>query len=136
MGGFRPPKPPRAYATGPGPHVLLIRPCRDPRDAAQAHPRKFNRKTWKQRQLLLSQSGLVLCIAPPPFSRDRRIKMKNSSSSINQSYQVLIGHLSSYIYVPPYPYMQSLLAIRIAYIGTMHYAKTISLREFAFFSLC
>ena len=42
--------------------------------------RKVNRKTWKQRQLL-SKSGFVLRIAPPPLSRDslRRflgIKMK------------------------------------------------------------
>ena len=38
---------------------------------------KFNRKTWKQRQLL-SKSGFVLRIAPPSLSRDRRIKMKKS----------------------------------------------------------
>ena len=43
--------------------------------------RKFNRKTWKQGQLL-SESGFFLRIAPPPLSRDRRIKMKKS---INQS---------------------------------------------------
>ena len=43
--------------------------------------RKFNRKTRKQRQLL-SEFGFVLRIAPPPLSRDRRIKMKKS---INQS---------------------------------------------------
>ena len=36
--------------------------------------RKFNRKTRKQRQLL-SESGFVLRIAPPPLSHDRRIKM-------------------------------------------------------------
>ena len=42
--------------------------------------RKFNRKTWKQRQLLC-ESGFVVRIAPPPLSRDRRIKMKKS---INQ----------------------------------------------------
>ena len=35
----------------------------------------INQKTWKQRPLL-SESGFVLCIAPPPLSRDRRIKMK------------------------------------------------------------
>ena len=40
--------------------------------------RKFNRKTWKQRQLL-SEFGFVLSIAPPPLSRDRRIKMKKSN---------------------------------------------------------
>ena len=39
--------------------------------------RKFNRKTWKQRQLL-SESGFVLRRAPPPLSRDRKIKMKKS----------------------------------------------------------
>ena len=39
--------------------------------------RKFNRKIWKQGQLL-SESGFVLRIAPPPLSRDRRIKMKKS----------------------------------------------------------
>ena len=44
--------------------------------------RKFKRKTWKQRQLL-SESGFVLRIAPPSFSRDRRIKMKKS---INLSF--------------------------------------------------
>ena len=42
----------------------------------------FNRKTWKQRQLL-SQSGFVLRIAPPPLSRDRRIKMKKSINQVN-----------------------------------------------------
>ena len=44
--------------------------------------RKFNRKTWKQRQFL-SEPGFVLRIAPPPVSRDRtrRVKMKKS---INQ----------------------------------------------------
>ena len=41
--------------------------------------RKFNRKTWKQRQLL-SESGFVLRTAPPPLSRDRRIKIKKSFS--------------------------------------------------------
>ena len=45
---------------------------------------KFNRKTWKQRQLL-SESGFVLRIAPPSLSRDRRIKMKKSIK--NQSNQ-------------------------------------------------
>ena len=40
--------------------------------------RKFNRKTWTQRQLL-SKSGFVLRIAPPPLSRDRKIKMKKST---------------------------------------------------------
>ena len=39
--------------------------------------RKFNRKTWKQWQLL-SESGFVLRIAPTQLSRDRRIKMKKS----------------------------------------------------------
>ena len=43
--------------------------------------RKFKRKTWKQRQLL-RESGFVLRTAPPPLSRDRRIKMKKS---INQT---------------------------------------------------
>ena len=42
--------------------------------------RKFKWKTWKQRQLL-SESRFVLRIAPPPLSRDKRIKMKKS---INQ----------------------------------------------------
>ena len=37
---------------------------------------KFQRKTRKQGQLL-SESGFVLCIAPPSLSRDR-IKMKKS----------------------------------------------------------
>ena len=39
--------------------------------------RKFNRKTWKQGQLLRG-SAFVLRIAPPPLSCDRRIKMKKS----------------------------------------------------------
>ena len=39
---------------------------------------KFNRNTRKQRQLL-SESGFVLRIAPPPLSSDRRIKMKKSN---------------------------------------------------------
>ena len=43
---------------------------------------KFNRKTWKQRQLL-NGSGFVLGIAPPPLSRDKRIKMKKSKSYIS-----------------------------------------------------
>ena len=43
--------------------------------------RKFNRKTWKQGQLL-SESGFILRIAPPPLSRDRRIKMKKSIKSM------------------------------------------------------
>ena len=47
--------------------------------------RKFNRKTWKQRQLL-SESGFVLRIALPPVSRDRRIKMKKSINHIRQAY--------------------------------------------------
>ena len=38
---------------------------------------KFKRKTRKQGQLL-SESGFVLCIAPPSLSRDRKIKMKIS----------------------------------------------------------
>ena len=43
-------------------------------------------KTWKQRQLL-SESGFVPRIAPPPLSRDRRIKMKKSIIIIiNQSF--------------------------------------------------
>ena len=39
---------------------------------------KFKRKTRKKRQLL-SEPGFVLSIAPPPLSRDRRIKMKKSN---------------------------------------------------------
>ena len=45
---------------------------------------KVNRKTWKQRQLLL-ESGFVLCIAPPPLSCDSRIKMRKS---INQHFVI------------------------------------------------
>ena len=41
---------------------------------------KFKRKNRKQGQLL-SESGFVLCIAPPSLSRDRRMKVKKSSSS-------------------------------------------------------
>ena len=38
---------------------------------------KFNRKTWKQRQIL-SESGFVqrIPVVPPPISRNRRINMK------------------------------------------------------------
>ena len=43
--------------------------------------RKFNRKTWPQRQLL-SESGFILRIAPPSLSCDRSVKMKKS---INQN---------------------------------------------------
>ena len=42
---------------------------------------KFNRKSWKQRQLL-SESEFVVRISPPPLSRDRKIKMKKSSSLV------------------------------------------------------
>ena len=41
---------------------------------------KFKRKTGKQRYLLM-ESGLVPSTARPPLSRDRRIKMKKSSSN-------------------------------------------------------
>ena len=41
---------------------------------------KCKQKNRKQGQLL-SESGFVLCIAPSSLSRDRRIKMKKSSSS-------------------------------------------------------
>ena len=34
-----------------------------------------------EKRQLLSESGFVLCAAPPSFSRDKRIKMKKSSSS-------------------------------------------------------
>ena len=39
---------------------------------------KFKRKARKQRQLL-SESGFVLNITPPPLSRDRRMKKSNRS---------------------------------------------------------
>ena len=45
---------------------------------------KFNRKTWKRQ--LLSESGFILCIAPPSLSRDRRIKIKKS---INQNVSLI-----------------------------------------------
>ena len=35
--------------------------------------RKFNRKTWKQRQLPI-ESGFVLRIAPQPLCHDRKMK--------------------------------------------------------------
>ena len=41
--------------------------------------RKFNRKTWKQRQLL-SESGFVLRIAPPPLFYDRRIAFETTQT--------------------------------------------------------
>ena len=50
--------------------------------------RKIIGKTWKQRQLL-SESGFVLRIAPPPLSRNRRINMKKSSSSAFDSSVIL-----------------------------------------------
>ena len=49
----------------------------------------FNRKTWKQRQLLI-ESGFDLRIAPTPLSRDRKIKMKKS---INQSIDTTMQKL-------------------------------------------
>ena len=39
--------------------------------------KKFNRKTWKQSQLL-SESGFILRIAPLPLSCDKKVKMKKS----------------------------------------------------------
>ena len=42
--------------------------------------RKFNRKTWQQRQLQ-SKSGFVQRIALLTLSRDRRIKIKKSKSN-------------------------------------------------------
>ena len=51
--------------------------------------RKFNRKTQKQRQLL-SESGLVLRIAPQPLSRNRRIKMKKSINQLITMYIVVV----------------------------------------------
>ena len=45
----------------------------------------FKRKTWKQRQLL-SESGFVLCTAPPSLSRDRGIQ-NNKKSSNRQAEQ-------------------------------------------------
>ena len=66
--------------------------------------RKFKRKTWKHRQLL-SQSGFVLRIAPPPLSRDRRIKMKKSinqflavsdkRSSVTKSHESFLSSIDS-----------------------------------------
>ena len=49
------------------------------------HDRKVNGSTPNLVSLLrpLSESGFVLLIAPPPLSRDRRIKLKNSSSCFN-----------------------------------------------------
>ena len=55
--------------------------------------RKFNRKAWKQRQVL-SESGFILGMAPPPLSRDRRIKMKKSINHLMFSmYSVLYALL-------------------------------------------
>ena len=50
--------------------------------------RNFNRKTWKQRQLL-SESGFVLRIAPPPLSRD-----STTGEEINQK----INQFSYFLY--------------------------------------
>ena len=44
---------------------------------------KFKRKTRKQGQFL-SESGFVLSIAAPSLSRDRRIKVKKSSSLLHR----------------------------------------------------
>ena len=41
---------------------------------------KFEPKNQKQGQLL-SESGFVLCIAPPSLSHNRKIEIKKSSSS-------------------------------------------------------
>ena len=50
---------------------------------------KFTRKIRKQGELL-SESGIVLCIAPPSLSRDRRIQMKQSKSTKLSVYFVQI----------------------------------------------
>ena len=47
---------------------------------------KFKRKTRKQGQIL-SESGFVLCIAPPSLSCDRRIKMNKSIKQGSCEYQ-------------------------------------------------
>ena len=52
--------------------------------------KKFNRKTRKQRQLP-GESGFVLSIAPPPLSRDRRIKMKKSINHFTIMYNCSKG---------------------------------------------
>ena len=68
---------------------------------------KFKRKTWKQGQLL-SESGFVLCIAPPSLSRDRRINMKKSKKKINhqqptEQYQFCFNNTISSIYFRDLP---------------------------------
>ena len=60
----------------------------------------LKRKIRKQRQLL-SESGFVLCIAPPSLFRDRRIKMKKSSSNHQHFYGV------AYAPGPPFAYLVS-----------------------------
>ena len=50
---------------------------------------KLNRKTRKQGQLP-SESGFVLSIAPPPLSRDRRIKLKKSIEKLRVICALLI----------------------------------------------
>ena len=58
--------------------------------------RKLNRKTWKQGQLL-SESGFVPRIAPPPLSRDRMIKMKKSINLLLfQRAQKSLGRVENY----------------------------------------
>ena len=50
-----------------------------------------------EKRQLLSDSGFVLYIAPPSLSRDRRIKMKkSSSSSLHKKSQLLFGFCYSF----------------------------------------
>ena len=48
---------------------------------------------------LLSESGFVLRIAPPSLSRDRRIKMKKSSSS-SSSIHIILQPKVLYLHLP------------------------------------
>ena len=52
---------------------------------------KFNRKTWKHKQLL-SESGFVLRIAPPLRSCVRKIKMKKSNQTKRQTQKGGLWH--------------------------------------------
>ena len=104
--------------------------------------KKFNRKTWKQRQLL-SESGFVLCIAPLPLSHDGRIKMQKSilllfSSPLTYPVYLLMLHLvklyksvltpsiSDLPTAPPLPrsvlveLMQLATSVEFSFNNTMH----------------
>ena len=65
----------------------------------EVRKKKIQPENLKQRQLL-SESGFVLRIAPPPLSRNRRIKMKKKSiyqSIRSKRYNDLLRSCRSYL---------------------------------------